>query len=124
MIEPPWRMRPRLGTVRPSDPSTTIPLGVFRGHRVLVRLDPEIGFPETRFGAFGSDAGLSSTFDVRLDRLIADGLDLMIAEERRLQEVAIQEAVLRRGESASQANVARMLHDRSASVGDEEAPGR
>jgi integrase len=49
------------------------------------------------------------------DRLIADRLDVMIAEERRHKVVAIDQAVRRRARNGTPTDVARTLHDEGAS---------
>jgi len=54
------------------------------------------------------------------DRLIADRLDVMIAEERSPHMAALRQAAL--GETRSQANLARTLHDQGASSGQKRAP--
>jgi Phage integrase family len=57
------------------------------------------------------------------DRLIADRLDVMIAEERQPNVVAIERAGHKKPRSETPPNVARTLHDGGASSAQKKAPG-
>lgn len=57
------------------------------------------------------------------DRLIADRLDVMIAEERQPNVVAIEKAVRKKARSETPSNVARTLHDGGTSPAKKKAPG-
>ena len=57
------------------------------------------------------------------DQLIARRLDAMIAEERRANVVAIDEAARKRSRADTKTNVARTLHDEQPLAVHEEAPG-
>jgi hypothetical protein len=57
------------------------------------------------------------------DRLIAERLDAMIAEERELNVVAIEKAVRKRSETRAESGVARTLHDDGTSSQHTKAPG-
>jgi integrase len=57
------------------------------------------------------------------DRLIAERLDAMIAEERQLNVVAIEKAVRKRSETQAESRVARTLHEDGVSSEHKKAPG-
>ena len=57
------------------------------------------------------------------DRLIADRLDVMIAEERQPNVVAIERAGRKQARSETPSNVARTLHDGGTSSAEKKAPG-
>jgi hypothetical protein len=57
------------------------------------------------------------------DRLIADRLDVMIAEERQPNVVAIERAGRKKAQSGTQSDVARTLHDGGTPSVKKKAPG-